>query len=99
MSLETIGNIEVASDQACVVYDTKTGRIQHVHRVITLRGGDEPKRSEIETRAIDAARKSSSKLQLKTLVVPSEQLHSGATHKVDPKKRLLVSKAIKLKTK
>jgi hypothetical protein len=99
MSLETIGNIEVASDQACVVYDAKTGRIQHVHRVITLRGGDEPKRSEIETRAIDAARKSSPKLQLKTLVVPSEQLYPGATHKVDPKKRSLVSKAIKLKTK
>ena len=99
MSSETTDNREVASDQACVVYDATTGRIHHVHRVVTLRGGAEPKRSDIEARAIEfaSAHKGAGKMQVKTLIVGPEQLHDGATHKVDPKKRSLISTPIKFK--
>jgi hypothetical protein len=96
MTLQITGKIEVESDQAWVVYDEKTGRIQHVHRVVTLKGGTEPKRSEIEARVMDiAAKKGRDVSQSKTLMVSPDQLQPGATHKVDPKKRTLVSKPIK----
>ena len=96
MSSETTGNREIASEQTCVVYDA-TGRIHHVHRVVTLRGGTEPKRSDIEARALEIARtrKGARKTQVKTLMVAPDQLQAGSTHKVDPKKRALLSTPIK----
>jgi hypothetical protein len=99
MSLETIGDIEVASDQACVVYDATNGRIQHVHRVVTLKGGTEPNRSEIEARAMEfaATHQGIGKIRVKALLVSHEQLTAGATHKVDPKKGTLISTPIKFK--
>jgi hypothetical protein len=96
MTLQAHGKIEVESDQAWVVYDAKTGRIHHVHRVVTLKGGTQPESSDVEARVMDiVATKGGKVSQLKTLVVSPEQLHPGATHKVDVKKKSLVSKPIK----
>ena len=53
--LQLIGDVELESDQACAVYDPNTGRIEHVHHVITLKGGTKPDRSVIEARAIEFA--------------------------------------------
>jgi hypothetical protein len=53
---QVIGDVEIESDQVCAVYDAKSGRIEHLHRVITLKGGTNPKRSEIEARAMELAR-------------------------------------------
>jgi hypothetical protein len=100
MSSETTGNREIASEQACVVYDATTGRIRHVHRVVTLGGGTEPKRSDIEARALEIARrthKGTRTMQVKTLMVAPDQLQAGSTHKVDPKKRSLISTPIEVK--
>lgn len=49
--------IDVESESACVVYEAKTGRVVHLHRVITLRGGRAPRREEIEARALELAGK------------------------------------------
>jgi hypothetical protein len=37
----------VRSTKACVVYDKETGRVCHVHRVVTFEGGREPDDDEI----------------------------------------------------
>ena len=90
--------IDLESEQVCAVYDAKTGLIHHVHRVITLKGGTAPSRSEIEARAVElATQKEKTASKFKTLHLSPEQLHPGATHTVDPKTGSLVSKPIKLK--
>ena len=90
-----MGNIEVQSDRACAVYDAKTGRIHHVHRVITLKGGAEPTPREIEARARELAGKAGTVAKRwETLMVDPEKLQVRARHKVDVKTRSLVSKPI-----
>ena len=95
MKPEKSENAEIASDHAYVVYHTMTGHIHHVHRVITLKGSTEPKPDEIKTRALELARKGAAESPFETLMVPSEHLHLGATHKVDPKKKSLISEPMK----
>lgn len=86
----------VESDRICAVYDAKTGRIHHLHRVITLKGGPSPSPAEIEARAIELAmEKGKSSAKFKTLHLSPEQLHPGARHKVDPKTGSLISKPVK----
>jgi hypothetical protein len=92
MPLQITGEIEVQSDHACVVYDAKTGRIHHVHRVVTLKGGEEPKPGEIESRATHiAAQKGRNASELKTLMVAPDRFQPGAKHRVDPQKGTLIS--------
>jgi len=96
--LTFMAGVEVQADQVCAVYDEKTGRIHHVHRVITLKGGSHPSRKEIESRAIEhAKREGKTSSNLKTVHLSPDQLHPGATHKINPKTGLLVSKPIKRK--
>lgn len=44
--------IEPVADRMCVLYDARDGRIAHYHRVITLRGGEESSRTEIEKNSL-----------------------------------------------
>jgi hypothetical protein len=100
MPLQATDNIEIQSDKAWVVYDSKTGRIQHVHRVVTLKGGIEPNQSEIEDRAMDiAGKRGMTRSQLNILSVSPDQLHPSARHRVDPKKGSLVSEPVEEKDK
>jgi hypothetical protein len=93
---QVIGEIEIESDQACVVYDAKTGRIEHLHRVITLRGGTNPERSEIETRTMELAGQNGKKTsRLRTLIVSPEQFRPGREHKVDLETGSIISKQLK----
>jgi hypothetical protein len=98
--LQLIGDLETESDQACVVYDAKTGRIEHLHRVITLKGGTNPERSEIEARAMElAGQKEKKTSSLKTLIVSPEKFRPGREHKVDLKTGLIISKPFKQRHK
>jgi hypothetical protein len=89
------GNVSIASDEAWVVYHATTGHIHHVHRVITMPGGTKPKPAEIKTRAMELARKGGGESPLEILMVPHEKFHLAATHKVDPKKKSLLSEPTK----
>ena len=90
--------LEVEADQLCAVYNAKTGRIHHVYRVITLKGGSHPSQKEIESRAIEnAKREGKTSSNLKTVHLSPDQLHPRATHKINRKTGLLVSKPIKRK--
>jgi hypothetical protein len=93
MNTMVTGNFEVQSDRACVVYDAKTGRILHVHRVITLRGGEDPSGPQIEARALELMRTDKKKTpRVKTLLVDSKNFRSGTVPRVNVKTRSLVSK-------
>jgi alpha-ketoglutarate-dependent taurine dioxygenase len=48
--------LPIHSLKACVVYDTATGRIHHIHRVMTLEGGREPSTETIAEDALRALR-------------------------------------------
>jgi hypothetical protein len=100
MTSHAMGKVEVQSDRAWVVYDEETGRIQHVHRVVTLKGGVEPEEGEVEARVLKmSAKRGGAASRLKTLVVTPAQLDAGATHSVDPKRRALVSKPMRVEGK
>ncbi|HEX7251609.1 MAG TPA: hypothetical protein VF376_01925 [Thermoanaerobaculia bacterium] len=93
MNTMVTGNMEVQSDRACVVYDSKTGRILHVHRVITLRGGEDPTGPQIEARALELMTKGKRKTgKVKTLFVEPKSLRAGAVLRVNVRTRTLVSK-------
>jgi hypothetical protein len=93
MNTMTTGNMEVQSDRACVVYDSKTGRILHVHRVITLRGGEDPTGPQIEARALELMIKGKRKAaKVKTLLVDPQRLGAGSVHRVNIRTRSLVLK-------
>jgi hypothetical protein len=93
---QVIGDVEIESDQVCAVYDAKSGRIEHLHRVITVKGGTNPKRSEIEARAMELARQKGKKtLHLKTVLVSPEQFRPGRVHTVDLKTGSIISEQLK----
>jgi hypothetical protein len=83
------GDAEVESEKACVVYEAKTGRIVHLHRVITLRGGKAPTESAIEAKALQLAGERS-KAALKALHIDSKSVQSERAYAVDLKKLQLV---------
>lgn len=89
MKTSPSGDIAVESEQACVVYEAKTGRVVHLHRVITLRGGKAPTKNAMEARALELAG-GGSRAAVKVLHLESESLQSGSAYKVDPKKLKLV---------
>ena len=83
------GDVAVESEKACVVYEAKTGRVVHLHRVITLRGGKAPSANAIEARALELAGQRSG-AAVKVLHLDPESVQSGSAYKVDLKKLKLV---------
>jgi hypothetical protein len=79
----------VESENACVVYEAITGRVVHLHRVITLRGGKAPSANEMEARALELAGQRSG-ASVKVLHLEAESVQSGRAYKVDLKKLKLV---------
>src|SRR5262245_13815151 len=95
MTLQATDNIAIQSDKAWVVYDAQTGRIHHVHRVITLQGGVEPNPREIEDRVMAIAdERGMPRAQVRMLAVSPAQLQPGARHRIDPTQGTLVSEPL-----
>jgi hypothetical protein len=94
----------VRSVQACVVFDSVTGEILHVHQVITMEGAEETSDDEVTRRALSLAREqleSGTALpgeqtirtvegELETLKVDPLQLRVAEPHRVDVRTRSLV---------
>ncbi len=86
------GTVEPESSQTCVVYDAQTGRILHVHQVVTLHGGEAPTDHEIESRALAlAANDRRQRSQMRVLHVNPESLSPGERYRVDLEKQALLS--------
>src|SRR4051812_21327803 len=82
--------VEHESGRACVVYDTQTGAILHVHRVTTWSGAKSPTEKEIETVALElAANDRRQRSRMRVLHVESESLLPRRNFKVDTEKRAL----------
>ena len=93
MPQQSGGTVPVKSSRACVVYDTHTGHVQHIHQVVTFEGGREPTEAEIEAHAISIAqREERHKGTLKVLHVATEAIQPGHLYAVDLKSNTLVAK-------
>jgi hypothetical protein len=79
-----IGNLEVESDRAYVVYDGRTGAIAHVHRVVTHRGATQTSDAHDAAEALDmATRFGHRRERLRVLRVDTFDL--AVPQRVDPK--------------
>jgi hypothetical protein len=59
----------VVLDKLSVVYDRNTGRVVHMHRVTSLKGGHSPSDHEIQRRALEHAVHSHKELKAEHLAV------------------------------
>jgi hypothetical protein len=94
----------VRSVKACVVFDTASGEIQHVHQVVTMEGAEETSDDEVKRRALLFARQrleSGTALpgeqavravqgELEAVEVDPSQLEVARPQRVDPGTRSLV---------
>jgi hypothetical protein len=75
---------QVRSVKCCVVYDSKSGAIHHVHRIATMEGGYETPDDRVEARTLEvAAELGIDKATVRTLRVEPNQLKPGASYSVD----------------
>lgn len=51
-----VGEIQVEADSVCVLFDSSTGDVRHIHRVVTLPGGERLSKETIEQRARSLAK-------------------------------------------
>ena len=97
MEMEGNDSAEIASQQLCVVYDPRTGKILHVHQVITLEGASAPKPEKVAARAMELAGKliapgiSSRRQQMRTLNASPEAFAEPGAKKVDLKRLRVVA--------
>lgn len=87
------GTVPVQSCKACVVYDAQTGRIEHTHHAIVLKGGRDIPDDEIAATALDMLRdRGADVAKLKVLHTNPDALEAGIVYAVDVAKRVLVEK-------
>jgi hypothetical protein len=55
---DNVGSTDYAvrSVKACVVFDSATGEVRHVHQVVTIEGAEETSDDEVTRRALSLAR-------------------------------------------
>ena len=96
MQFDFSGGVEVKAHQACVVFDTRSGAVAHIHESITLQGAEPPSPEALAAQALDHFRAFARETQLTrldtvdVLHVPPEGLASGGTVTVDLRTRRLV---------
>jgi len=87
----TNGTAEVMADRLAVVYDA-SGRIVHIHRVTTLRGGKSRSNAEISSAALEHAQRGRYghlAAGADVLLLEAHELKQGHTHRVDVATRTL----------
>ena len=82
----------VRSKKACVVYDAETGRMHHLHRVVTFEGGREPSDDEIAAAALRAFQElhADRRGAFETLHVDHAAVEPGVKYRIDVHKKKLV---------
>ena len=87
------GTVPVKSSRACVVYEPDSGRISHIHEVVTLEGGEEPTEAQIEAFVMEMLKRMGKPTEkLNILHVPSESVQTHALLSVDPRTKSLISR-------
>jgi hypothetical protein len=93
MVLSTPNVPSIISDQLCVVFDSDTGNILHMHRVATLEGADTVSEESISATALDYAKTNLSTRysgSMDTTIVDPDQLEPNMHYKVDLDSRRLI---------
>jgi hypothetical protein len=84
----------VHSSTECVVYDQATGKIRHVHRVVTYAGGRAPSQDEIEADALRLANQlRPHQGDLQVLHLAAESIDPSRKFRVDPAKKVLITES------
>ena len=92
MPFVSIGKNKVAAEKCCVVFEPSSGRIRHVHRVITMVGADERSEQAITERALTLAKKYGAvDAKLDVIHVDPQALMDRGLFEVDAKNRTLVA--------
>jgi hypothetical protein len=93
MAVQSGGTGRVRSARACVVYDAESGRVHHVHQVVTFEGGREPDEHEVEAHALALVRKRGFHAgNLMVLHVAHDAIQPRTLYAVDVRTRSLVIK-------
>ena len=84
--------LPVHSIKVCVVYAADSGKIHHLHSVLTLVGGEEPTPDEMAKEALRSLsnRRKPPGGELHVLHVPHDALESETGYRVDHAKQVLV---------
>jgi hypothetical protein len=89
----TTGATEPESQYTFVVYDTGTGRIQHIHEVINMPGAEVRSREQMEQTALSYVPshvKEQTTAGLAVLSVLPSEMERGKTYRVDHERQVLV---------
>jgi hypothetical protein len=90
MPLHGGGTAVVQSVKACVAYDSKSGRVHRIHRVVTLEGGREPSEEEIEEHVLGMLRRRGFDADgLDVLHISHDAIEPRTLYSVDPEARSL----------
>jgi len=83
---------QIRSKKSCVVYDAASGRIHHLHDVITFEGGREPAEEQIAADALRvvAGLARPPKGELHVLHIVHESMERGKRYRVDVGRKELV---------
>jgi hypothetical protein len=85
------GTVPVQSCKSCLVYDAQSGRIEHTHHAVVLKGGRDIPDDEIAATALDMVRERGLDVaKLKVLHTSPDALEAGTVYAVDVAKRVLV---------
>ena len=87
------GSAAVSSELICVVYNSSTGDLIHIHRVTNIKGARIPSNEEIAGRALDLAVRIDERRDqsvLATMFVSPKELASGPHFKIDLADKKLV---------
>ena len=91
MLFQTAAALEIESERAYVVYDTRTGRIVHVHQVTTFRGAISGSQDDEEARALALAEQFGHRPHgLRALAVAPSELNLSVPQRIDLKTLQLI---------
>lgn len=83
-------NLEVESERTYVVYDSRTGEIVHIHRVVTHRGATPVSDEQSHTGALEMAVRFGAKYE-KLRVLATDKFDATVPQRVNTKTLTLVS--------
>ena len=84
------GTARPVSHKVCVLYEPDSGRIRHIHQVVTLQGGTESPESDIEQSTRKHLVRRDGEAELHALLLDAAGLNLARKHRVDTKRKHLV---------
>jgi len=88
----TTGNNKIQTEKCCIVFESSSGKIRHIHRVITMMGAEERAEKAIAEQALALAKKhGAADAKLDAIHVDPKAVEVQGHYQVDVKNRTLVA--------